>query len=580
MTTVEDVDRTENTANADRGSAGPPPCGSEAYESELFSQDTSENRNEEGLSGYSDGRFRLSYEEDGVYLEISPPAEYGTAAEGDKIMAYIKRKNLQQLMGDPALEAIRQSSARTLIAPPQTEYLYGEEAEITISQDEMEATLKILPPEEGGGVLTLELLCKAIEARGVVYGIDENLVRMQLDSKVYGEELCIAKGTLPEDGTDGKLVFHFNMECLSAPEINEKDGKVDYRTLKLFEQVTAGQVLVTREPATQGTPGSTVTGRVLKPKSGKEARMPAGKNVEYDEGRLTMKASITGRVDYNRSTVTVSSCYNIRGDADLSVGNVAFEGDVVITGNVISELTIRASGNIEVYGVVEGARLTAGGNIVLRSGIQGNDKGVLEAGRDVLAKYIERTKIKAGGNITSDSIIHCFAESGGIVTAKGKHGSIIGGSIKAQNSIAAQNIGSVVYNKTTIEVGIAPEKRARLKFLIEETERLRQEIEKFDKISKYLIQIESLPPEKEQLKKTVVLGKIKNNKLIGEYSVEIQRIEEDIKKAETGTVHVKDTIYPGVKLTISLGEYVVTTPIKYATFKCRNREISFSSCEI
>ena len=187
-----------------------------------------------------------------------------------------------------------------------------------------------------------------------------------------------------------------------------------------------------------------------------------------------MYAKIPGRVDVVNGAVEVSNCYLIKGDADLSVGDVDFDGFVLIKGNVISDLTIKASGSIEVYGFVEGARLIAGRDITLRSGIQGNDKGVLEAGGDVTAKYIERTKVQAGGNITVDSMINCRAESGGIITANGKHGSIIGGTVKAQNSILARNIGSEASSRTDVEVGIPIAKMTRLEFLREETERVKK----------------------------------------------------------------------------------------------------------
>ena len=521
--------------------------------------------------------YILTYEEDGVYFETTGPCEYESKED---ILGYIERKNLQQLEADQVHHALRDFPCRVCIAPAQEEFVFDEQAVITISDDRVEAYISLLPPDTGGGTLTFQQIIDEIASKGVSFGIDESVLKRVLENRVYGEEVCFAKGTFPEDGRDGELVFHFNTECSGTPTVNEKDGKVDYKDLNLFEQVSTGQKLVSRLPATQGSPGYTVTGRELKQKVGKEAKLPGGKNVTYDEERLTMSAGISGRVDYKNRAVTVSSCYNIKGDADLSVGNITFDGDVVIKGNVISDITIQATGNIEVYGAVEGAKLIAEGNIVLRSGIQGNDKGILEAGGDVMAKYIERTKAKAGGNIKADAFIHCQAESGDAILAKGKYGSIIGGSIKAQNSITAQNIGSASSNKTYIEVGLPLAKRARLKHLGAEMERLKEEIDKFDKIISYLSHIENLPPEKEQIKRTVIVGKLQDTKLINEYAGEMRILEEDIKKAEMGKVHVTDTIYPGSKLMISLGEYTVMTPIKFSTFYCKNREVSFTSCQI
>ena len=59
----------------------------------------------------------------------------------------------------------------------------------------------------------------------------------------------------------------------------------------------------------------------------------------------------------------------------------------------------------------------------------------------------------------------------------------------------------------------------------------------------------------------------------------MQQLEEVVKTTKTGKVHVKDTVYPGVRLKISLYDYVVHSPIKYATFKCENREINYTAYE-
>ena len=80
-----------------------------------------------------------------------------------------------------------------------------------------------------------------------------------------------------------------------------------------------------------------------------------------------------------------------------------------------------------------------------------------------------------------DAMLHCVAESGGSIVIKGKHGSLLGGSIKAQNSITAQSIGSVVNVRMNIEVGIAPAKLERMQHLTHELRRIEEEIDKFEK---------------------------------------------------------------------------------------------------
>lgn len=526
------------------------------------------------------GKYRLSYEADGVFLMASPPCAEGIPALEEEIAANIIRKKLVQVYPDKVREALDHPSCRVSIAPPQEEYRFGWEAVISVSTDEMEASLLLLPPEDGEEPPSFSDVMERVAEKGIVFGVDEQTVRRCAEAKEYGTEFRIAKGVCPKDGTDGKLVFHFNTECSGVPVIHDKDGRVDYRTLDLFEQVKAGQVLVTREPATEGTPGYTVRGRLLKQKPGKEAKMPSGKNVELDEQRLVMSAKVSGRVDLNGGTVSVSDRFVIKGDADLTVGNIDFDGDVVIGGSIISELTVKATRNIEVSGVVEGARLVAGGNILLKSGMQGNDKGIVEAGGDLTAKYMERTTARVGGSIYSDAILHCRLFSGGSITAKGKYGCIIGGAARAEYSVSAKSIGSAAGLKTSVEVGIALEKRERLNFLSDEVKRLREEQDKFEKILSYLNKMENLPPEKEALKRTAFVGMLQDKKKILEYTEEMNKTEEQIRNSVKGKIHATDTVYPGVRIAISLGEYKVNSPIRFASFRYSGKEVAFSACEI
>ncbi|MGE4484074.1 MAG: DUF342 domain-containing protein [Oscillospiraceae bacterium] len=526
-----------------------------------------------------DGTYHLFYEDDGVYLEILPARGSGAEVDRAEMLLYIGRKKIQQQDAIEIAAASVLPYCRIKIAPPQEEFYYSAEALVTISGDDMEACLEFLPPEEGGEKMTFDQAVSVISEKGVVYGIDDDIIKKLISEEIYNKKVCFARGIPAQDGIDGEIIFHFEVEHSGTPTI-DKDGSVDYRTLDLFATVKAGEKLAEKKPATQGTPGYTVKGRELKPRNGKEAKLPKGKNIWYDDTQMNAFAKISGRADYINRMIIVSDCYTIKGDADLSVGNIDFDGDVVVMGNVISELTIKASGSIEVFGTVEGAKLSAGTNIVLRRGMQGNDKGMLEAGENIFAKYIERSVVQARGRIAVDSMIHCHAESGDSITASGRHGCIIGGSAKAQNSISAQSLGSVSGNRTDIAVGIAPMKRTRLKFVHAEIDRLKDELDKLEKAGKYLSQTENITEKQQLMKKSVVLGKIRNVALIKEYTEEIKKTEQDVQSASIGRVHVKDTVYPGVKISISFGEMNVTSPIKFATFKYGETEISVTPCQM
>ena len=70
------------------------------------------------------------------------------------------------------------------------------------------------------------------------------------------------------------------------------------------------------------------------------------------------------------------------------MGNINFTGSVVIHGDVLEGYSVKAKGDITVMGIVEGARLSAGGDILLHKGMRGMRTGVLEAEGDITAKFL------------------------------------------------------------------------------------------------------------------------------------------------------------------------------------------------
>jgi uncharacterized protein (DUF342 family) len=148
--------------------------------------------------------YILSFEEDGVYFEGT---EFCTSADKDAALAYIKRKNIEQLKMDQVLSALEGVPRRVCIAPPQKEYVLGEQVLIAVSGDQMEAEITLLPPDEGGERLTFERIMEEAASNGVIYGIDTEAVRKVLELRPYGQSMCIAKGQLPEDGKTEKMSF-------------------------------------------------------------------------------------------------------------------------------------------------------------------------------------------------------------------------------------------------------------------------------------------------------------------------------------------------------------------------------------
>lgn len=522
-----------------------------------------------------DGSFVLEYKDDGVYLTVNPPQGNGRPVDERLIVERIKRKNIQQLDNKAVFSAIASNDGRAVkIAPAQLECVVDAEVVVWVSPDGMEAYMRILP-EDGGKPCDIAMVKKALSEMGICYGIDWNTIADVLNNNFFEQDVLIAKGTKPIDGQDGRVEYTVALEADAKPRILE-DGTVDYKHLDIVKNVRKGDVLAKRLAPTAGVPGCTVLGKKIPAKDGKKINIPAGKNVELaNDGELLLSA-IDGQVVVQNGKISVFPVYEVIGDVDNSTGNIEFVGNVKVKGNVRAGFTVKAEGDVEVFGVVEGASISAGGNIVLRSGVQGMNKAVLKAGGDIAARFVENSVLEAGRNIAADAIMHSYIRAGKTVTADGRRGLIVGGSIKAALEINARNIGSSMAAATELEVGIDPQLREQYNDISAKMEDLKRQLKACDQDIQAIARLEArgtISADKQRLKLLRIQKKLTLVQEIAEIKARLMKLEEMMEQLSQGTINVSGTIYPGVKITIGSSSLNIMEEFHYATFKRQQGEV-------
>src|SRR5699024_6803871 len=113
--------------------------------------------------------------------------------------------------------------------------------------------------------------------------------------------------------------------------------------------------------------------------------------------------------------------------------------------------TVKAAGDIKVFGMVEAASVIAGGSIYIAEGFAGYKTGLIEADVDVQVGYINQGTVKAKNNIAVDnSIRHATCTAGHDITCR--HENIIGGMIKAGTSNQAKDLHNRMNTATDIAI--------------------------------------------------------------------------------------------------------------------------------
>lgn len=527
------------------------------------------------------GYFQLQIEENGVYIQIFPPVENGEPVTISDVMDYLNSAKIS----DYDLNSLN----RVLIGlqEPITMKLtqtvcdaVNEKAKVQVAADRMSATIRLYPPSNNGKLMSKKDIVDELNFAGIKYGIIERIVDVLVATPVFCHDIVVAKGKPVVEGTDARIEYHFETQPLAKPKLNE-DGTVDFHQLNIFTRVEKDQLLATLIPEVAGEEGIDVLGNRILPHKIRKAVLKCGRNIRLSDDRLQMFSDVNGDVKLEGDTVFVSDSFTVPADVDASTGDIIYEGNVIVNGNVRTGFTIRAKGDIQVKGVVEGANLYSDGNIVLSRGIQGMNRGRLEAKGDIVTKFIESATVKAGGNVRSGSILHSQIEAGDTILCEGKKSFVIGGNLNALNLIDIKTMGNQMGTITNVKLGMDLAVLDHLKEMEQEFKANAETIEKCNQVlilfKKRLESGQKIPPDKVALIQATGKDKQRLTERQEELGESIKSTKEMIDLNNKGRLRVSDMIYPGVRILIGNCTYIVKEELKYCQFFLKDGEIVVES---
>lgn len=179
-------------------------------------------------------------------------------------------------------------------------------------------------------------------------------------------------------------------------------------------------------------------------------------------------------------------------NVDVSTGDIEYDGSILIRGNVFSGYSVKATGDIEIKGVVEGAMVESEGNISIARGMNGMSKGRLKARGHVVSKYLENAQVFAGGYVAAEAILHSQIYAGSEIEVTGRKGFITGGKVMASKRIAVKTLGSAMGASTVVTVGVNPELKMRQAELLKQMQELRKQIANIEPVLRAVIQKKQL----------------------------------------------------------------------------------------
>ena len=448
----------------------------------------------------------------------------------------------------------------------------------------MKAVVIINEPGFGGADISADYVRSFLASNGVVHGLKDDVLEEIELSPRYGRPIVAAEGTRARDGANARVEYNFKLER-DAVTLREKDGRVDFKDISHVENVVAGQLLARKIPAEAGQPGQTVTGTIIPATKGKDCDLLVGKNVKISEDGLTALADINGQVLLLGGKINVEPIYSIPGDVNLRTGNILFLGTVIVRGNVEDGFSVKAAGNIEVFGSVGKCLIDAEGDIFVHQGIAAKTEGKIRCGKSLYSKFIEHAHVDAGEYVVvTDGIVHSHVDANKMILCQGKRAQIVGGRLRASEEINSKILGSVAGTETLLEVGYDPRSKERLVALEEEKKIVEKSLEEVDlniKTLENLLRVQKkLPPEKAQYlaeqneKRSELLRRLE------EGVREIGQINAHLSSLTTiGKISASERVYPGVKLAIKSANLAVRTEFKFVTFFLQGGEVKVTKYE-
>jgi hypothetical protein len=442
-------------------------------------------------------------------------------------------------------------------------------ASVTVSPDGLRADVHLTPPEPGGFPVSEELIRITLINKKVSFGILEEQIRRLSVSPMYHIGVLIAEGKPPIHGSDAIIRQHVRTDSDIRPK-ELPDGSVDFKDLGIVHTVVKDELLCEKIPNTAGEPGMNVYGAVIPARPGKDVPLPSGKNTVVSDDKLKLFAACNGHANMVNRKIQILNTFNVRGSVSNSTGNINFLGNVQVDGNVLTGFEVQATGNVTINGTVEGAKIEAGGNIVIKEGVNGFGKGFIKAGGYIKSKYIQNGIVQAIGDIEASFILHSKVQSGGNVSLLGSKGTAIGGSISSMKSITLMLAGSRnSYVPTTLEVGNDPNIITRSREIPQELETNRRDAAALLRAINLLAEHKKagrITPDKlESLQRSIASYQALTQNA-AELEEEMANIQDVIASSGFGSVNIAGTAYPGVRIVIGSEQLPLESKYDHCTF--------------
>jgi len=427
--------------------------------------------------------------------------------------------------------------------------------QVSISEDKLAAFVRIPADLQGELPLDSEVIFAALRKEGIVYGIDEDAVRLAARGDKLDEKIRVAVGKPPVPGEDARIEFKVELTSSRTPKVGD-DQRIDYKNIDFLRNAPAGTLLAVKHPRTEGIPGTSVQGREISAMKGKDKSLPMGNNTYISKDKLQLLAKTDGSLSYAGGRVNIQPISTISGNISVETGNIEAIGSLKVNGNIDAGYTVKVGGDLEIGGNVMDANIDCGGNVMVKGGFIGQGKGRIVAAGNVTARYVESQTIVAAGDIyVGGEAVNAHLMSGNAIYFKGGKSKLVGGECTARNLIWLRDIGNEAGTISVARVGYDPKLMSEYNTTKKEIERLETDLARVKEGLLVLIKLQmdnKLPEAKKPILEKLKQFQATAPGQLAALRARIVELEKKIEENSKAQIVVEGTAHAGAKFYFGL----------------------------
>ncbi|WP_250858596.1 flagellar assembly protein A [Oceanirhabdus seepicola] len=204
----------------------------------------------------------------------------------------------------------------------------------------------------------------------------DNIKNISKNNKA--DKLIVAQGIQPQDGSDDRLILKYNENKVP---VKDKKGNVDFKSIGHICTIKSGEVLCELIKGVTAVEGKDVYGNKISANEGKKISVNAGKGCTFIDSKII--AVETGKPVKKGYTFSIEPVYVINGDVDVSTGDVTFDGNIEIFGEILDGMKVKSGKSVFIHSGASGAEIISENDISINGNVMTSN---VSSGKDEVYK--------------------------------------------------------------------------------------------------------------------------------------------------------------------------------------------------